>query len=252
VIGAVTLSFLKEGSAPFTLISGIMIGIAIPLLDAFAANYRYLRLAYYSARYRNQNVRVSASYLFRIKIDNTYLLVKGHRWQHYQPVGGVYKVSDGARQILDDVGALDDNLVPIDAVSLHDLRIRILGRNLVSFVRWFETGRSRETSPWREFYEELVKPEIIPSSEFPFVLDNFIRRDIRPIRYSNYAESQELFIADIHELLPTPGQFAALRSLKDSGHTDVIFATEDHIRRLGISPGQNQNIAIAETAAWTL
>jgi hypothetical protein len=252
IVGAAILPFVGTTTAPFILITGIMIGIAVPVLDGIASNSRYLRLAYYSIRYPRRYIRMSISYLFRIKVDNAYLLIKGHRWPHYQPVGGVYKMSSGAKQTMDDIGALDDDLVPIDTVSLHDLRLRIPARKLVPFVRWFESGLSRENSPWREFYEELLKPGILSNEEFPFIFDNFIRRDIRPIRFSRYDQSMEIMIADIHELLPTPDQLAALQRLRDSGNTDIIWATEDQVRRLGAAPGQNQDIQIAETAEWTL
>lgn len=252
IIGAAILPFIGPTTAPFILISGIMIGIAVPLLDNFASNSRYLKLAYYSVRYARQYIRMSISYLFRIKVDGKYLLVKGHRWQHYQPVGGVYKITDGASQIIEELGVLDDDLVPIDTVSMHDLRVRVPARKLVPFVRWFESGRSRETAPWREFYEELVKPGILSSEDFPFIITNFLRRDIQEIRFSPYARSLELMIADIHELLPTQEQLTALRRLKDSEREDTIWATEDRIRRLGATPGESQDIAIAETAIWTL
>ncbi|MEV1199260.1 SMODS-associated NUDIX domain-containing protein [Microbispora rosea] len=65
------------------------------------------------------------------------------------------------------IGALDDNLVPIDGISENDLRIRVAVKNLVSFIRWFESDEARETSPWREFYEELIKSAICPAKIFP-------------------------------------------------------------------------------------
>jgi hypothetical protein len=252
IIGIIILPLIGPSTVPFVLVTGIMIGIAVPLLDILASNARYLRLAYYSVRYAKQTIRVSVSYLFRIKVDNTYMLIKGRRWNHYQPVGGVYKVSAGAKAVMDEIGALDDDLVPIDPVSLHDLRIRIPASKIVSFVRWFESERSRETSPWREFYEELIGPGIISSDDFPFIFDDFIRRYMHPIRFSSYAQSMEIVIADIRELLPTPKQLAALRTLKDVGHPDIIWATENQIRRLGVIPGENLNLQIGEPAIWIL
>ncbi len=251
-VGALALAFLAPSSAPFILISGIMIGITIPMLDAVAANSRYLRLVWYSVRYRRQQVRLSVSYLFRIKVDETYLLIHSQRWPTFGPVGGVYKVSASAKGYLNDIGALSDNLVPIDETSRDDLRIRIPGSKLVSFVRWFESGRSRETSPWREFYEEMIESKILPLDCFPFIFHDFIRRDIRPIRYSKYAQSVELLIADIHELVPTPEQLTALQNLKRDGNPNIIWVTEDQIRRLGAVPGKVQEFSIAETAVWTL
>lgn len=252
IASAVSLLFVQAATTPFILITGVMIGIAIPLLDALSANTRYLRLVWYSVKYRNKTVRLSVSYLFRIKVDEMYLLVKGKRWHQYQPVGGVYKFSSGAKAFMDEIGARNDDLVRVDAISLNDLRIRIPGQNLLSFVRWFESGHSRESSPWREFHEELVKPGALPFRDFPFILENFIRRDIRPIRFSEYAKSWELLIADIYELIPTPDQLAALRKLKADGYPDLVWATEDKIRRRGAVPGEDQAIEISPTAEWTL
>jgi hypothetical protein len=229
-----------------------MIGLAGPFLDGLASNTRYLRLIWYRTRYRSQRIRVSVSYLFRIKVDGRYLLVRGGRWPQFQPVGGVYKGSAGAREVLNDLGALDDNLVAVDAASRNDLRIRVPARGLVPFMRWFESGRARETSPWREFYEELVQPGILPLEHFPYVFVDFIRRDVRPIRYSQYAESMELLIADIYELRPNEMQLMALRALQEEGNTNVLWATEDQIRRLGAVPGENQDTVIGAPAIWTL
>lgn len=252
IVGAAILPFINPSSVAFTLIAGIMIGIAVPLLDIVAANTRYLRFGYYSVRYMRQNIRISASYLFRIKVDNSYLLIKGRRWNHYQPVGGVYKVSPSAKYIMDEIGALDDDLIPIDEVSLHDLRIRIPANKIISFMRWFESGRSRETSPWREFYEELIGSGILSRDEFPFILEDFMHRVTRPIRFSPYAQSMEIQIADIHELLPTPNQLKALRSLRKIEHSEIIWATESQIRHLGVKPGEKLDLQISETAVWIL
>src|ERR1022692_507941 len=230
---AVALSFTRASTVPFLLISGVIVGLAGPFLDSLVSNWRYLRPAWYSLRYFKLRIRISASYLFRIKLDGGYLLVRGHRWPQYQPVGGVYKVSAGAKEKLDEMGALDDDLVPVDTISRNDRRIRIPGRNLVSFLRWFESGHSRETSPWREFYEELVEPGHVPLSDFPYIFADFIRRDIRPIRFSAYAQSMELLIADIYELRPTQEQIDALQRLRGQGNPDVVWATENQIRRLG-------------------
>ncbi len=252
VLCVIALPFLAASSGPFVLVSGIIIGLAGPFLDGVISNVRYLRLIWYGIRYRNARIRVSVSYLFRIKVDGRYLLIRGGRWPQFQPVGGVYKVLPEARGVLNDLHALDDDLVAVDAVSRNDLRIRIPANRLVTFMRWFESERSRETSPWREFYEELVEPGIVPSEQFPYVFANFIRRDVRPIRFSQYARSMELLIADIYELHPNEVQLSALRSLQHQDCTNIYWATEDQIRRMGAIPGKNQEIVIGTPAAWTL
>lgn len=150
------------------------------------------------------------------------------------------------------LGVLDDDLVAIDAVSRNDLRIRIPASNLISFMRWPDSGQSRETSSWREFYEELIEPGLLPVEKFPFIFDSFVRREIRPLRFSDYAQSRELLIADIRELLPTPDQETALRNLKEIEHSEIRWVTESEIRRRGAKPGEGQDIIIAEPALWTL
>ncbi|MEV5739908.1 hypothetical protein AB0L30_07600 [Microbispora rosea] len=246
------LFIIPPTNPAFGLIGGLATGLAVPLLDTVLANRRYLLFAWYAVRYRSSHIRISASYLFRIKIGNQYLLIKGKRFSQYQPIGGVYKVTPSAKATLNKIGALDDNLVPIDEISENDLRIRIAAKNLVSFIRWFESGEARETSPWREFYEELIKSEILPSKDFPYIYHDYVRREFRPLRFSAYAQSLELLIADIYELIPTASQTTDLLQLRRVGHPDTLWADENQIRRRGVLPGHNQDVNIAEPAIWTL
>lgn len=253
IISAIAMFIWDPGSVIFTVSSGLAIGFAVPLLDTLLLHAPFLKIVWYSLRAWRSRVRISVSYLYRIRVDNEYLLVKGKRFDQFQPVGGVYKfhpTSSGERirmQVLDD-----DLLVP-DEVSEGDLRVRVPGKKLLSFVRWFESGRGRETDAWREFYEELIGTAILPESAFPFVNFDRIERLYRPMRYSRWAKSQELLIADIVELLPTPVQLEELRKLKLGGDSRVFWASEDQIRRLGAEYGAaSQPIRIAETAIWTI
>lgn len=239
----------------------VLFQIALTLLGAFgvlfveaAAKGRTdLRLTWYGLRHRGALVRVSVSYLFRIKVDGRYLLIAGHRFPQYQPVGGVYKVTGSAKAFLDALPALDDDLVPLDAVSELDLRLRIPADKLPSFYRWFETGRHRETSPWREFSEELIASGVLSASVFPHIYHEFLGRQVRSLRYSPHAASLELMIADIYELLPSAAQLAALKALqKTPANTSLHWAKESEIRRRGAVPGENQRYVVAETAQWLL
>ena len=40
------------------------------------------------------------SYIYRIQVNDKYLLVKNSKWNYYQPVGGVYKI------LSEDIGFL--------------------------------------------------------------------------------------------------------------------------------------------------
>ena len=98
-----------------------------------------LKLLYASkTRFSDVHLRVSIAYLFRIKIDNRYLIIKGRRIDQYQPVGGVYKYHpEEVRDLFNKLDVRDDKLMPIDDHSRDDLRIRVPGRNLIEFLNWF-------------------------------------------------------------------------------------------------------------------
>ena len=192
---------------------------------------------------------------FRIEDHGRFLLLRGSRIPNqYQPVGGVYKFNDSARGLLQEWGARTDDLIPIDEVSADDLRLRIPGRRLVAFVKWFESGRSREIGPWREFYEELVKTMVLPGDNFPHVRADFIRRHFSQVRYSPFSRCQELLIADIYELLPTETQRRSLRAITESSSEDYhhFWADADLIKRRGAIPGESHSRTISITAEWTI
>ncbi len=169
--------------------------------------------------------------------------------QYLQPVGGVYKYTEGA---LEGMSALNDALMPVDALSTGDLRIRIPGKHLHRFVSWFESGRRREFGPWREFYEELVETGLLSQADFPYVDHHYLGRQYRPIRFSTWDNCLELLIADVFELCPTEKQSLALTQLADSNNDGMYVASEAEIRQLGVLPGTPHKIEIAETAIWTI
>lgn len=257
VVGLLISVFGMLNSNPaspwFSVSSGIAIGFLIPLIDAIIVHLRFLKIVWYSIRTWRSHVRISAAYLYRIKIDNAYLLVQGKRFDQYQPVGGVYKAYTSSSGKRNDMGILDDRLLEPDEVSEGDLRVRVPGKNLVSFVRWFETGRGRETDGWREFYEELLATGILSESAFRFIKYDRIQRIYRPLRFSEWAQSQELLIADIFELIPTDDQLVELRQLRTRTDPRFLWASENQIRRFGAADDSpTQTTRIAQTAVWTI
>jgi hypothetical protein len=253
LISTIVLINSDPASKVFAVSAGLAAGFAVPLVDTLVLHSRLLTIAWYSVRTWNKRVRISASYLYRIRVDGDYLLVKGHRFDNYQPVGGVYKTHPSSSGRLRDLNVLDDNLLVPDEVSEADLRIRIPGRNLLSFVKWYEGERGRETDGWREFYEELVATGILPQEAFRVIKYDRISRRYNPMRYSQWAQSEELLIADVLELLPTDDQLAELRRLKDLPDSRILWASENQIRRLGAADGaSSQTTRIAQTAGWTI
>ncbi|WP_425313163.1 hypothetical protein [Microbacterium esteraromaticum] len=191
LVSTVVMTISNVNSIPFVISSGLLIGFAIPLLDAIIANHRHLRIAWYGLRTWRHRVRVSVSYLYRIRVDNEYLLVKGNRFEQYQPVGGVYKYHPSSAETRNALRLLDDDLLVPDDVSEGDLRVRVPGRKLVAFVRWFENGSGRETDGWREFYEETIATEILPGDHFRHIKYDHLERIYQPLRFSPWADSRK-------------------------------------------------------------
>jgi hypothetical protein len=242
LVSLAVLPFLAPSGRVFPLVSGLLVGVLIPLADAVLIGRERLRLLWFSFRYRNQMIRVSLCYLFRIRIDDRYLFVRSARAPVFLPVGGVYKATAGAKDFFDSIGVLADDLVPIDVNSRDDLRVRLPGRHLAAFMRWFEQGTCRETDQWREFYEELVEPGIVPARDFRWIRHQHLRRRSSGIRFGAHAQSLEIIVGDVRELLPSAAQLKALRNLRKASHPDVAWLTEQQIRHAGAVPGVGQTL----------
>lgn len=103
---------------------------------------------------KESEIRLSFSYLIRIKFEDKYLLVKG-KYGKYQPVGGVYHYND---RFLEN--NFDFKLDEYHA-DKNDIRGCIKLKKLDEFIIWFNTCKNREIAPIREFKEELISTNII-------------------------------------------------------------------------------------------
>ncbi|MCR6481435.1 hypothetical protein M8542_01260 [Amycolatopsis sp. OK19-0408] len=170
IIAAIVGLVFSSGDLWMALLTGLITGCAVPIIDAVIQNRKYLRIVSATLRYRRTRVRVSVSYLLRVERNGKYLLVRGKRYSNqFQPIGGVYKVNPSAQAAFRRWKVETDDLIPIDTSSQNDLRIWIKGSHLLSFVRWFESGKNREVGPMRELYEELVMPHLL-EEKFRYVL----------------------------------------------------------------------------------
>jgi len=243
-----------NASQPFDGIAGgILGGIILMGLDIIFNNIDRFKYLWESVWYWRRHIRLSISYLYRIKIDGKYLLVKGNRIKgQYQPVGGVIKRYSSSKEFFDSIDAKDDDMIPIDTTSQNDLRIRIPGNKISQFMRWFDSAKGREIDAWREFYEELIDSGILPASKFGYIQTNYICRHVSSIKFSPHAQISERLIAEIYEAIPSEEQENELRNLMAVQSDKYIWAKEERIRRLGVEPGQSLGISIAPTAEWTL
>ena len=188
-------------------------------------------------------IRISFAYLFRIKVDGKYLLVRNDRnFDKFQPVGGVYKCKEEEKKILSTAKfcVSDDNGIEIDESSKNDYRMRVPVKYLRRFVKRFIKTEDRENfnDLSREFIEELIKPGILSKDNFNEITYRIVGRHYSDIQYSKYFGIYELLIADIVDLCLTNEQEKELHKLKETQENNlVLFATEDSIKACGVEKG---------------
>jgi hypothetical protein len=216
-----------------------LLGLVALLLESIITNRQRLGLIIYSSwlGFRGQRIRFSMSYLYRIKVDDKYLLVKNNNFPHYQLVGGKYKILDGTRSFLhNEFDAIDDPKLPNKDLMKDDFALFIPAQNAIMFLDWFNEGKDREISHWREFYEELIegKEKLLDKDKFPYVNYNFIGKVRTPIKRTPGWDCYEILQYDILDILPTPEQRQELKKLKEKGDTIYCkWADAELIKCLG-------------------
>ena len=192
-------------------------------------------------------IRISFAYLYRIKVDSDYFLIKNARGtEKYQPVGGVYKMGKSEKEFLNrNFNVLDDDKVPIDESSRNDYRLQVHCHFLREFVERFDNGsaeheRIRDLS--REFQEELSK--LIDWKEIKY---RYCGRHMTSLEYSKHFRCYELLLADIVELIPSDKQRQDLETLRRQTSDSYCFATAERIKGLGVIAGtENLKEGIAD------
>lgn len=237
LIGVTLLFTAKESDLRnflVTSIAGFGSAIVIAVVVWFSVNSKHFKYAllinlpwtFYKP------VRITVAYLFRIRVDANYLLVRNSRnIDGFQPVGGVYKyLHTETAKFFDKIGLIPDNNIKRDEVGEYDLRMKLLKRNrLLSFIRWFDKQEGREMDPWREFQEELVKTGIISHANFPHIQYRKVDQ-ITEYAFSKHHKIMELKIAEIYELQFTnDDQKREIRQLMCTGHEDILVATDEDI-----------------------
>lgn len=186
-------------------------------------------------------IRISFAYLFRIKIDGKYLLVQNRRGTgKYQPVGGAYKTTKKEKTYLKENFYLsEDNKIPVDVSSKNDYRMFIPASKLKAFVKRFDKTVDREKveNLNREFREELITTGILDFKEIRY---RYCGRHLTSIEFSRHFRCYELLLADVVELLPTREQEKRLRELMNIRSDEYYFATKDEIEHCGIVEGTDK------------
>lgn len=172
--------------------------IVTAIITWLATNRRRVKISFQLLFRWNKEIRISCAYLFRIKHEDKYVLIKGNRIDQYQPVGGVYKYYDSFKSIKDSLDITDEQEPSF--YENKDLRIRIKGKNILKFLDWFDSKKNREVSVNREFIEEIglnddLNQLLIRNTKFEFIKENK-----EPITYSKYFKIDEIKIFDIFDV----------------------------------------------------
>lgn len=113
--------------------------------------------------FHKKPIRISFSYLYRVKFGDRYLLVYNSKRNHFQPPGGVYKGKGKSK-------LFDDNLCENDYVTnapIDDFRAVLKSsKNLQIIYDEFLKSQFRETGFFREFNEELIETGILSKELF--------------------------------------------------------------------------------------
>ena len=225
------------------LLSIIMFGLNVVRLHII--NISEAREYTYKSEYKNKRIRLSFAYLIRIRVNNKYLLVKsGHNRQLYGPVGGVYHI-EHTEYVYNKLGFARDK-TPGDST---DIRGTILGKNINKFIKWFGRKENRETTPNREFEEEIINSGIAPKELFPELDFKFIGTHYRGIEYDSFYEIDELCRFDIYELILNEKQVQYFEKAKKN--KDFILITSDDIKTFGVNE-QNDRRSIGTQTIYIL
>lgn len=186
---------------------------------------------------RNQYVRLSFSYLIRIKVKGKYLLVKNRKGNYFQLVGGAYKRYKSSEKSFQKLKVKSDRQFETEhGIAKNDLRLQVPGKFVLDIIKWFNSKEDREISQWREFYEELLSTAILDKYLFRYIDYKYVDTLQTPVQKAKYLNCQEILIYEIFDLIPNEEQTKALEELFDKGNNDKVrWADEMLINGLGFN-----------------
>nr|WP_317914681.1 hypothetical protein [Carnobacterium maltaromaticum] len=194
-------------------------------------------------------IRISFAYLFRIKVDGKYFLVKNSRSGKYQPVGGAYKFyKEEADYLRDNIPVENDDRIPVDQITKLDYRLLVKNKLLRKFIRRFNKTLYREqiTDLSREFVEEIFFTGILNKDTFGKLSYNYCGRHMTNVEFGNIFKIYELLLADVVEVQLSHEQEELFRILMGKDSDEYQFVTASEINALGVDYGTNN---LADTIA---
>lgn len=234
-------------------VNGIVVGVVASLIASLlitvigvcARERHRLHMMIRTKTEQRKEVRVSAAYLFRIKLGEEYLMIRGgHIPGQYQPVGGVYKRYASSRAELEKLHVTSDNSVGSRETDGDDLRVVLPMRNLLKFLDWFDKGKGREIQVCRELFEELVEPGYL-NMDHPWSAEiEYLTSAKRALHYSIHSKMDELLVHDAFELHLSEDEQVYLRTkIADSDGVLVLVSPEAIEVQHFLLNGKSYNIA---------
>jgi hypothetical protein len=168
------------------------------LIGIFAANYKIIVLFLKSLIHWNKDVRFSIAYLYKIKINDKYLLIKGSKIEQLQPIGGVYKTCSSFSTIERKLNIIFESEQGF--YERNDLRFCTKGKNIRKVLKWFDSRENREVAVYREFYEEIIKNNVLPIEVLSSMEIEFLKQIKPKMSYSKHFKKNEILLFDIYEI----------------------------------------------------
>ncbi|MDN5343038.1 MAG: hypothetical protein PWP28_1913 [Oceanotoga sp.] len=208
---------------------GILTNIIwIPLALAFT-NHKNIKLWLQGIMHWNKDIRFSISYLYRIKIDNKYLLIKGENIGQYQPVGGVYKYYKSFSNKANKYEICSESSK--NFYEDGDLRFITKGRYIPKIIKWFNSGTNREINVDREFYEEIVAPGFLPETAMKNIEVEFLKQTPPKMKYSTHFKIQEILIFNIFEVRMSEEHLNNLKLATEKYRGKLVLVEREDIEK---------------------
>ena len=230
-----------------SLIAGVSIPYLIPSIidltdnENWKSSQRKLKRA--SILQKDTSIRISFAYLFRIKVDGKYFLVRNNRTNKYQPVGGTYKFLEEERKyLINNIPVEDDDKIPVNKITKFDYRLLVKNKDLRKFVKRFNKTPYREniSNLSREFIEEVFSTKILDENIFGELSYKYCGRHMTNVEYSSVFRCYELLLADIVEVQLSQTQEELFRNLMEINCDTYCFVTAKEINSLGVKCEDNK------------
>ncbi|CAG7579766.1 MAG: putative pyrophosphohydrolase [uncultured marine phage] len=175
-----------------------------------------------------ETIRISCACLSSIKIDDKYLLVQNAKSRSrgkiiYGPVGGALEYKEIIETFLEGLEFKPER-------ETRDLRIHIPTKFTGTFDKWFNRREDRETTSYREMYEELVLEEkVLPELSKKDVIETFLEC-VSLKKKSPFHKTPSQYYFEIYKIELPKDIKKELKRICEDPKSSVELFTEEEIK----------------------